>query len=396
MSIKTPDDVRLQIKQIAETLGKPIQQIGEDLLKVCEWIDGQGNHGYTTVRLEQAGLPVYMLTGESQPIWSGILFYRQPEGKKDPFSGFMVRRRPPWMETWCSRYGEGTQRCEEYRAAVKLLNEQKRREAEEAARPKRSIETFCQGRFANYATEQIGIKYAIAMLMADLHYARSLHNMRTARVDLPDRFGSDTWASQANLLLAELEYRQATGDLESTAILKERITRYYTKAQQDAVLNGTANLFDLDPAHPLPPVPHVVHVRSRAWVDCDPAERVYLGRKMKEFPASVWSNPHKAAEKTASQHRIVCEAYEYDLLHNPDRLAQLSDLRGKRMLGCWCKAQHPGDPDLPCHGDILVKYLSMSDDQIADLVEQAIEWQVDHVSEVDDDEPKKARLDYHW
>ena len=77
----------------------------------------------------------------------------------------------------------------------------------------------------------------------------------------------------------------------------------------------------------------VVHLRE--------PHDVYIGRP------SRWGNPFSIGKDgTRSQ---VIEKYEEWVRDQPELLARLPELKGKR-LGCWCK------PDA-CHGDILVKLL---------------------------------------
>jgi hypothetical protein len=63
--------------------------------------------------------------------------------------------------------------------------------------------------------------------------------------------------------------------------------------------------------------------------------------------------------------------YEADLLSDADKLRRLYGLRGKRVLGCWCKARRPGDWDEPCHGDILVRYAALNDAELDAFIERA-------------------------
>lgn len=79
--------------------------------------------------------------------------------------------------------------------------------------------------------------------------------------------------------------------------------------------------------------------------DCD----IYIGRACYrggwELPQSKWHNPYSV--NTYGDQAIPM--YENYLRNNPELLAALPELVGKR-LGCWCK---PG----PCHGDVIVKLL---------------------------------------
>ena len=74
---------------------------------------------------------------------------------------------------------------------------------------------------------------------------------------------------------------------------------------------------------------------------------VYIGRP------SCWGNPFThlnagtmAQFKVATREESI-EAYRKWIMTQPQLLAQLPSLKGRR-LGCFCKP-------LPCHGDILVE-----------------------------------------
>lgn len=64
---------------------------------------------------------------------------------------------------------------------------------------------------------------------------------------------------------------------------------------------------------------------------------VYIGR------GSKWGNPFVIGEN-GSRAQVLQKYFEY-LLNKPELLADLPELKGKR-LGCYCKP-------LACHGDIL-------------------------------------------
>lgn len=84
----------------------------------------------------------------------------------------------------------------------------------------------------------------------------------------------------------------------------------------------------------------VVHVKREPY-------DVYIGRAMPGFSASRFANPFKVGRDGS---REVCIArYREHLLATPELMAQLEQLRGKR-LGCWCKPK-------ACHGDVLVELL---------------------------------------
>lgn len=75
----------------------------------------------------------------------------------------------------------------------------------------------------------------------------------------------------------------------------------------------------------------VVNVKAEAY-------DVYIGRPSK------WGNPFRASEHGGKTNAI--NLYREYILNNTELLAQLHELKGKR-LGCYCK---PGS----CHGDVLV------------------------------------------
>lgn len=91
--------------------------------------------------------------------------------------------------------------------------------------------------------------------------------------------------------------------------------------------------------------------RGEVVQDCD----VYIGRACSmggwSLPLSKWHNPYTVRECGSAEEAV--RRYRAYLLGNPELLAQLGELRGKR-LGCWCKPR-------PCHGDVLVELLRESD-----------------------------------
>lgn len=73
---------------------------------------------------------------------------------------------------------------------------------------------------------------------------------------------------------------------------------------------------------------------------------VYIGRPSK------WQNifshlPNSSAEYIVSSREEAIELFEMWVVHQPELMRDLSELKGK-VLGCWC---HPK----PCHGDILLR-----------------------------------------
>jgi len=62
---------------------------------------------------------------------------------------------------------------------------------------------------------------------------------------------------------------------------------------------------------------------------------------------SIWGNPYFIGKLSRKE---VIEKYREYILNNPDLLAKLPELKGKR-LGCHCKP-------LDCHGDVLVELIN--------------------------------------
>lgn len=76
----------------------------------------------------------------------------------------------------------------------------------------------------------------------------------------------------------------------------------------------------------------VVNIKAREEYD------VYIGRPSK------WGNPFFLAHRTREK---VIRQYREWLMSQPNLLAALPELRGKR-LGCYCAP-------LSCHGDVLAE-----------------------------------------
>jgi uncharacterized protein DUF4326 len=77
---------------------------------------------------------------------------------------------------------------------------------------------------------------------------------------------------------------------------------------------------------------------------------------------SRWRNPYRFALKAAGPDRVVA-AYERWLLTQPTLLAQLPDLRGKR-LACYCPL------DRPCHADVLARLANEEAARIREILER--------------------------
>lgn len=69
---------------------------------------------------------------------------------------------------------------------------------------------------------------------------------------------------------------------------------------------------------------------------------VYIGR------GSVWGNPYPMENRSDTERARVIAAFEAHLLAQPNLLARLGELRGKR-LACFCAPK-------ACHGDVLARY----------------------------------------
>lgn len=73
----------------------------------------------------------------------------------------------------------------------------------------------------------------------------------------------------------------------------------------------------------------------------------YIGRAMPGRAASPFANPFRIGPDGSREQ--VIERYRGWLTGQPELLARLPELKGKR-LGCWCKPA-------ACHGDVLVELL---------------------------------------
>lgn len=82
---------------------------------------------------------------------------------------------------------------------------------------------------------------------------------------------------------------------------------------------------------------------------------VYIGRASprKSLEHSIWANPFRIGRD--GDREEVIEKYRNWIVDQPGLLAQLSDLKGKR-LACWCY------PDA-CHGQVLVELMKELSDE---------------------------------
>ena len=83
---------------------------------------------------------------------------------------------------------------------------------------------------------------------------------------------------------------------------------------------------------------------------------VYIGRGSGE--RGKWGNPF-AIGRDGTREEVIAKYREY-IVGRPDLLAQLRNLRGKR-LGCFCKPA-------ACHGDVLVDLIERGGNDDANLL----------------------------
>lgn len=69
--------------------------------------------------------------------------------------------------------------------------------------------------------------------------------------------------------------------------------------------------------------------------------------------ATKWGNPFRIGPDGDRQ-QVIAKYRHYILHQNPDLLAQVGELRGKR-LGCWCAPYQ-------CHGDVLAQLAEKAPD----------------------------------
>jgi len=358
------------LQTIAEAFTQDPAQLALDIHAVADHIESLGNRSIDTGVLRERKLPVYFLTEVGRPALDGILFYNKE------WDGWQCRKNPYWLDQWCARFERLThpeiQRIAGDWVAIKA---QREAEAAEAARPKRKSEEFEQGQWKDFTTDQIGLRLSMATLVEIYFYALRQSGRRTSEWH-DDLLGYlAVLARRAHQSCAsELEYRAAIGDVDAKRAVTDN-TRYFADEDWDKVQAGKALPWDLTPKNPLPFVPKVVHVRSSEWINCDESERVYIGRKVREFADTGWGNPHKVGDSDSSRLEAV-ELFRQELIADPVRLRKLEELRGKRVLGCWCKDagrhyRNWSEHDKPCHGDVLRDLLALPTEELEKLIDQA-------------------------
>jgi len=98
-------------------------------------------------------------------------------------------------------------------------------------------------------------------------------------------------------------------------------------------------------------VPMLVNAKGREPNETAPHE-VYIGRHTRNgWRRSKWANPFKLSRN--GDRDDVIAMYRRWLLHRPDLLAALPELRGKDLV-CWCAPE-------ACHGDVLLELANAGD-----------------------------------
>jgi Domain of unknown function (DUF4326) len=95
-------------------------------------------------------------------------------------------------------------------------------------------------------------------------------------------------------------------------------------------------------------VAHITKDRELvAWAQ-GTSRAVYIGRNYRGWHEAGWGNPFRPQTHAPEEHDRVIALYTRYLDDTPLLLTRLPELRGGKVLLCWC---HP----LPCHGDVLAK-----------------------------------------
>lgn len=93
----------------------------------------------------------------------------------------------------------------------------------------------------------------------------------------------------------------------------------------------------------------VINLSKKYGEVFNPETDVYIGRACRRFKQSIWANPFVTG-KDGTREEVI-EKYETYLLTNPQLMAKLPELQGKRLC-CWCSPK-------PCHVEVLLRYLEM-------------------------------------
>lgn len=231
------------LPDLADALDKSIEDIASDVYKLAMYLESIGNRGVSRHALVQVQMPVYFLTDVYLGIWRDILFFAEGSRKRD-FDGWGLRRRPhDWRIAWGERFGWssdiGQQLIEEAHAAALVEYE--------AKRVRRHNETFAQGRYEEYTSEQIAYRMAVADILM-CRYSHMYHTREKSRDwhDNAHGYSMRVWMQQNQHMQKELEYRtKAEPEARSSKAKTEAARADFAHAKKflDA---GTGYFFSLE------------------------------------------------------------------------------------------------------------------------------------------------------
>lgn len=97
---------------------------------------------------------------------------------------------------------------------------------------------------------------------------------------------------------------------------------------------------------------NILPIETTKVVNVDKNQKydIYIGRK------TPWGNPYVIGDKGMTREVVIekyKEYFENNFLSDPSKKKELLSLKGK-ILGCHCKP-------LPCHGDVIARYLNSLD-----------------------------------
>lgn len=225
--------------ELAASLDKDPVTIAADVYKLARYLDESGNKGASRHALETVNMPVYFLTDEYAGIWRDILFHGEGSRKRD-YSGWGVRRRPDWRVAWGERYGWenaiGQTLIEEAHAAALVEHESRR--------VKRSNETFTQGRYEDYTSEQIAYRFATSDILMR-RYERLYRSRRASSDWKSDVYGylMNVWMQQNLHMQKELEYRTKADPAPRSSKKKTEAARADFHQAQKYLDAGTGYFF---------------------------------------------------------------------------------------------------------------------------------------------------------
>lgn len=385
-------DQQQKLEAVAALLGRPLPELAEQIWAVAEKVESLGNRGYDIETLQKAGLTTDFL--ENKEAWAAsdkILFYRISDGKRDPFEGWMVRRKPSWQSVWCERYGSLNADDPHGCKALAAMSEAARKAKEEMIpRPSPDVVFAVASRVR---TDDLRSQLEIANLLfhffdrqgRDQHFAW----LRATPYDTGSTRPPLSLAFPLHDLFAQW-YREAAGELDWRLHMENpRAVRrnsaeidhtYFPEDVRERIASGDITLRELAQViidFPIPDVPEVLHVDSDRWERIPADQKVYIGGKTRSHGKSIWAYPFKANkdENAAVRQR----RYEDYLRGNADLLAQLEDLRGKRALGVTYGSPYYNYDEKPeiGNGEVLQRFLSMDEDKLHDLIQEAIEKAAD-------------------